>query len=125
VRDVGMSHEVVVTADARGPVAGDVRSAVDGNMLPKGIEVADLGACRFALVPQVLRVRADDAAGTNSVSRPNDERANEVDVRADFAVGTDRDRPVHDRVRSNANPRRDGRLGRNYGGGMDLRHVSS
>ena len=79
-------HEIVVAADASYAVALDVRAAMDGDVLAKRVEVADLGSARLALVAKMLRIGADDRAGANAVALPNRQRPDEVNVRADLTA---------------------------------------
>ena len=120
-------HEVVVVADGRdagpGPAVPGRHAAVDDGVFAEGVGVADLDAGEFALVVEVLRHVADDAAGVDGVVAAHRERADQVDVRADCASGAERDRPVDDGVRADGNVVGQPGLGRDDGGRVDARYV--
>ena len=67
VRDVAIGQDVVVRTNGRDFAVA--RGAVDGDVFPKSIVAADLGAGHAALPFQVLGFQADAGKGKNLIVR--------------------------------------------------------
>src|SRR5689334_16717616 len=82
VRDVHVSHDPVVVADARDP--GVLRrAAVERAILPDGVAVADLQRGRLPRVFLVLRRPSEHAESENAVLRSYAGSSLDHDVRTD------------------------------------------
>ena len=85
VRNVRISHDQVVIADARASSALH-RPAVDGGKLANHVLVANLQPCRFARIGNVLRRQANRSEREESVIRADSSRSFDRDVRNQMAV---------------------------------------
>ena len=95
---------------------------MDGDMLAKNVVVADAQPCRYAIVFQILRRVADDAAGVKLVARANRRESREINVRADDAICAQLHAFVNHGERSDLDRRIQLRLWMNDGGWVNHFH---
>jgi hypothetical protein len=120
MRHVRVGHEVVMTADPRDAMARDLRATMDGHVLAKDVEIANLGSRRFATVGQMLRIAANDASRPDLIALSNDEGPDQVNVRSDPTVVLDCDGSFDDYVGPNVHVGPNVSVRRNNRRWMDL-----
>jgi hypothetical protein len=92
MRNVRVSHDQVVVAEARAPATFD-RPAIDGDKLTDFVMVANLQPRRFARISNVLRREANRTERGKAIVRANlrsaidDDMRRETTVRAQFDTG--------------------------------------
>src|SRR6266446_4235615 len=100
MRNVGIGHDQVVVADLGASPALD-RAAVDGDKLADYVMVADLQACRFACVGDVLRRQANRSEREKDVVRANFRGSLDSDVRNQAAALAELDLGPDNAIRPN------------------------
>src|SRR5262249_7615163 len=91
-------HEEVVAADARRPGMG--RAAVNGDVFPKDVVVANLQTGRFPVVLEVLGPFAEHGTAVNAVVTPHCQRSAQGRPRPDDAARSDPLGPFDDGERA-------------------------
>ena len=100
-------------------ILGELVGAVNGDVLPKNIVLADAQARHLAPVFQILRSIANHASGVKLVVRANHCSSGEMNVRTDAAMRSNDNILINHRVRSDHDGRVEQRFWMNNGGGMD------
>jgi len=116
VSHVAMRHQEIGGADDRR--FRHVVGAMDGDVFPKEVVIADAQFRRFTVELAVLRRVTDDAAGVKLIACANRRVPGEVNVRSNTAVGADGHKFVDDDERPDCHARVEPCAGVNDRGGM-------